>query len=47
MADTQEIAEIILIDVMNTEELVPDRLIAMRIVAASIVIPGEIQFFSE
>ena len=46
MADGEEIAEIILIDVMNTEELVPDRLIAMRIVAASIVLPGEIQFSS-
>ena len=46
MADGQEIAEIILIDVVNTEELAPDRLKGTRIVAASIVLPGEIQFSS-
>jgi hypothetical protein len=47
VADGEEIAEIILIDVVNTQELVPDRLKGMRIFAASIVIHGEIQFSSE
>ncbi len=47
MPDGQEIAEIILIDVVNTEELAPDRLREARIIAASIVLPGEMQFSSE
>ena len=46
MADGQEIAEIIIRDAMNPKELPPDRLIAIRIFAASIVLPGEIQFSS-
>lgn len=42
-----QVKEIVIRDVVNAEELQPDRLKGMRIVAAPIVRPGETQFSSE